>query len=265
MVAIANGPSLSAPGAEERFFRTGAIVMALIVAAGFSLNLIMGRSSFGAPPIIHAHAIVFMGWVAIYVTQNVLVASGNMAWHRRLGWLAVGWVVLMLGLGCAVTAADIRLGRVPFFFKPLQFMVFDPVTLFAFAGLTFAAVALRRRTEWHRRLHFSAMALMLGPAFGRLLPLPLLMPWAWEADVAACVVFLLAAMALDARRGGRVHPAWLWGLGVSLAVLPVTEAITYGPAGLAIYRTVVAGSKGAAIAPLEFGKPRGAPPSAAGR
>ena len=265
MVAIANGPPLSTPGAEARFFRNGAIVMALIVAAGFSLNLIMGRSSFGAPPIIHAHAIVFMGWVAIYVTQNVLVASGNMALHRRLGWIATGWVVLMLVLGCAVTAADVRLARVPFFFKPLQFMIFDPVTLFAFAGLTFAAVALRRRTEWHRRLHFSAMALMLGPAFGRLLPLPLLTPWAWEADVVACVAFLLAVMALDARRSSRVHPAWLWGLGVMLAVVPVTEAITYGPAGVALYKAVAAGSKGAAVAPLELGTPPAPPPSGAGR
>ncbi len=239
--------------------------MALIVAAGFSLNLIMGRSSFGAPPIIHAHAVVFMGWVAIYVTQNVLVANGNMTLHRRLGWIATGWVVLMLVLGCAVTAADVRLARVPFFFKPLQFLVFDPVTLFAFAGLTFAAVALRRQTEWHRRLHFSAMALMLGPAFGRLLPLPLLMPWAWEADLAACVVFLLVAMALDARRGGRVHPAWLWGLGVMVAVVPVTEAITYGPAGVPLYRTVAAGSKGDAVAPLQLGTPPGPPPSGAGR
>ena len=122
----------------------------------------MGRSSFGAPPLIHAHAIAFMGWVVIYLTQNVLVASGNVALHRRLGWLAAGWVVLMLVLGCAVTAFDIRVGRVPFFFRPVQFLVFDPLTLFAFAGLTYAAIALRRRTDWHRRLHFSGMAMMIG-------------------------------------------------------------------------------------------------------
>ena len=264
MAAIAE-PLPTSSGRDDRgFFLGAAIVMAAIVASGFSLQLGMGRSSFGAPPIIHAHAIVFMGWVAIYLTQNILVASGNMTLHRRLGWVAAGWVVLMLGVGCAVTAFDVRVGRVPFFFRPLQFLVFDPMTLFAFAGLTAAAVVLRRRTEWHRRLHLSAMTLMLGPAFGRLLPLPLLAPWAWEATLATCMVVLLVVVALDARRQGRVHPAWLWGLAVSAAVLPATEAITYGPAGQALYSAVAAGSKGAAIAPLEFGPPPG-PPSATGK
>jgi hypothetical protein len=263
MVAIANElPSSSPPRREERFFLGGAIVMALIVAAGFSTQLAMGRSSFAAPPIVHAHAIIFMGWVVIYLTQNILVTSGNVALHRRLGWIATGWVVLMLAAGCGVTAFDARAGHIPFFFKPLQFLVFDPLSLFAFAGLIFAGVALRKRTDWHRRLNFSAMALLLGAAFGRLLPMPLLAPWAWEATVAACATVLLVATALDARRLGRVHPAWLWGLAVLVAVVPVTEAITYSPVGLALYRTVAAGSKGATVAPLEFGRPPGAPPSA---
>jgi hypothetical protein len=236
--------------------------MAIVIATGFSLNLAMGRSSFGAPPIVHAHAITFMGWVVIYLTQNILVASGNLALHRRLGWLAAGWVVMMLALGCAVTAFDIRVGHVPFFFRPLQFLVFDPLTLIAFAGLTYAAIALRRRTDWHRRLHFSGMALMMGPGFGRLLPMPLLAPWAWEATFAACLVFPVAGIVSDLRRSGRVHPAWFCGLAVSFGLLIGTEAITYSPAGAALYDAVAAGSKGAAVPPLAFGHPPGPPPAA---
>ena len=260
MVAIADGPS-SSPGRERRFFLVGAIVMALIVVIGFSTQLAMGRSSFGAPPMIHLHAVVYMGWVVIFLTQNILAASGNLALHRRLGWLAAGWVVLMLIVGCAVTAFDIREGRAPFFFKPLQFLVFDPMSLFIFAGLTAAAVNLRKQTEWHRRLNFSAMALLLGPAFGRLLPMPLLAPWAWEATAGVCLLVLVIAVGLDARRVGRVHPAWLWGLGALVAVAPLTEAVTYSPVGLALYKSVAAGSRGAAIAPLELGTPPGPPPA----
>jgi hypothetical protein len=258
MAAIAEArPPL---GREDRgFFLAGAIAMAATIAVGFSLQLAMGRSSFGAPLLIHAHAITFMGWVAIYLTQNVFVARGSVAMHRRLGWFAAGWVVLMVVMGCAVTAFDIRVARVPFFFRPAQFLVFDPLTVLAFAGLTYAAIALRRRTDWHRRLHFSGMALMLGPAFGRLLPLPLLAPWAWEASFAACLLFPLAGVVSDLRRSGRVHPAWLWGLAVSFGVLIGTEAITYSPAGSALYNAVAAGSKGAATAPLEFGHPPGPP------
>jgi hypothetical protein len=255
--------SSSFSGRDDRgFFLGGAIAMAFTIGVGFSLQLAMGRSSFGAPPLIHAHAIAFMGWVAIYLAQNLLVTSGSVVLHRRLGWVAAGWVILMLMLGCAVTVFDIRVARVPFFFRPAQFLIFDPLTLFAFAGLTFAAIALRRRTDWHRRLHFSGMAMMVGPAFGRILPMPLLAPWAWEASFAACLVFPLAGVVSDLWRSGRVHPAWLCGLAVTFGVLIGTEVITYSPAGSVLYNTVAAGSKGAATAPLALGRPPG-PPSVA--
>ena len=244
------------------FFLIGAIVMTVVIVAGFSVQLAMGRSTFAAPPLVHAHAVVFMGWVAIYLTQNVLAATGNRALHRRLGWLAAAWMVPMLVLGCAVTVAMIRRGQVPFFFKPLQFLVFDPVSLFTFAGLTIAAIVLRRRTDWHRRLHFCAMAILLGPGFGRLLPTPLLIPWAWEATMVACLIFPLVGMAADLRRSGRVHPAWTWGVAALLGSVVVTEALTYSPVGLALYEAVAAGSPGAAVAPLDFPPPPGPPPGA---
>lgn len=254
MATLAQQPAGVGPG-DERFFLRGAIVMALIVVAGFSLQLAMGRSTFASPLRVHLHAVVFMGWVTIYLLQNVFVASGRMTLHRRLGWLAAAWMVPMIVLGCYVTAAMVRGGQVPFFFRPLQFLVFDPMTVFAFAGLTTAAIVLRRRTEWHRRLHFCGMSLLLGPAFGRLLPMPLLQPWAWEAAFAACLVPPLVGIWADARRRGRAHPAWHWGVAAMIAAFALTEAITYSPIGGALYRAVTAGSPGASVPPLDFAPP----------
>ncbi|MEA3081360.1 MAG: hypothetical protein QOD54_1028, partial [Sphingomonadales bacterium] len=150
-----------APSADDRFFVRGAIVMALTIVAGFSFQHAMGRSTFASPPLVHAHAIIFMGWVAIYLTQNLLIGAGRVDIHRKLGWIALGWIFPMVLLGCLVTLAMVRRGQVPFFFRPLQVLVFDPMTLFTFAGLTLAAVTLRRRTDWHRRLHFCGMSLLL--------------------------------------------------------------------------------------------------------
>lgn len=243
------------PTGDDRFFLRAAIVMALTVAAGFSLQVAMGRSSFHSPLLVHAHAVAFMGWVALYLLQNAFVATDRMALHRRLGWIGAVWLVPMLVLGCWVTVAMARRGQVPFFFRPLQFLVFDPMTLFAFVGLTVAAVTLRRETAWHRRLHYCGMSLLLGPAFGRLLPLPLLQPWAWEATFAATLLFPAAGVAADLRRTGHIHPAWRWGIGTMLSVLVLTEAVTYSPVGAAVYAGVTAGSRGAGVAALAFGTP----------
>jgi hypothetical protein len=229
--------------------------MALTIFAAFTFQHAMGRSSFASPPLVHAHAIIFMGWVVIYLTQNLLIGTGRVDIHRKLGWIALGWIFPMVLLGCLVTLAMLRRGQVPFFFRPLQFLVFDPMTLFFFAGLTLAAVARRRQTDWHRRLHFCGMSLLLGPAFGRLLPLPLLQPWAWEAAFAATLLFPAAGIIADLRRSGRVHPAWRYGIGAMLACLVLTEAITYSPVGTALYRVVTAGSPGASVDPLAFAPP----------
>lgn len=68
------------------------------------------------------------------------------------------------------------------------------------------------------------MTILLAPAFGRILPLPLLQPWSW-------------------------------GMAVLVASFILVEALTYGPAGPAIYEWATRGSRGAAVAPLEFQPP----------
>ena len=163
--------------------------------------------------------------------------------------------VAMIVSGFVVTLARVQAGTSPFFFQPLQFLIFDPIAVLTFAGLTAAAVVLRRRTEWHRRLHFCGMAMLLGPALGRLLPLPLLMPWAWELLFAVTLLFPLAGIWSDLRRSDRVHPARSWGLGVMLTSFAATQVLTYGPVGIPIYEAVTEETPGAIVEPLAFKPP----------
>ncbi|WP_245844183.1 hypothetical protein [Sphingomonas spermidinifaciens] len=106
-------------GRDDRFFAVSSLVMASVVVAGFGTQFAMGRSSFAAPPIVHLHAVVFMGWVAIYVTQNWLAAAGRLDLHRRLGWIAAVWAAAMVVLGTLLTVMMVRRGAVPFFFQPV--------------------------------------------------------------------------------------------------------------------------------------------------
>lgn len=237
---------------DDGFFLTMAFVMAGLLIAGFSLNIVMGRSSFERPIIVHAHAIIFMGWMVIYVLQNWLATKGPLALHRRLGWLALGWLALMLYFGTAVTVMNVQAGTVPFFFQPLHFLVFDPMSLIGCIALIGAGVSMRADTGWHRRLNYCGMALLVGPGVGRLLPMPLLIPYAYQSAFAVVLLLPVIGIVADWWRDGRVHPAWWWGLGGMIATEVVTEAIAFSPMGLSLYQAVTAGTPGAAIAPLAF-------------
>jgi hypothetical protein len=105
------------------------------------------------------------------------------------------------------------------------------------------------------------MAMLLGPGFGRLLPMPLLPPYAFEATFAATMLFPTAGVIADLRRSGRVHPAWIWGIGVSLTTLLLIELVTFSDAGNAIHAAVTAGSPGANVPGLAFPPPPGPPPA----
>lgn len=257
MATIAPSSTSDAPpfARDDRFFLYSAIAMTAVMVGGFSMHFAAGRSSFGAPAIVHVHAVVFFGWVAIYLAQNLLATTGNIALHRKLGWLATAWVGALLVMGFVIAIRAAQNGTVPFFFQPQQFLVFNPLSLVFFAGLTSAAIALRKQTGWHRRLHFCGMTLLLGPGLGRLLPLPLLIPYAFEVVNVVTLLFPVAGVVADLRRDGRVHPAWWWGIGAILAFSLLVPVLTHSGVGDAWYRLVTAGSPGAAVPGLAFGAP----------
>jgi hypothetical protein len=232
---------------EYRFFLTMAIIMALTIVAGFATNLAAGRSSFSLPLIFHVHAAIFFGWVVLYVTQNALVATGSVALHRRLGWLAVAWVPAMVAMGIGITIYDVRRNGGPPFIDLNQFLFGNPFNILSFAVLAGAAIANRRRTDWHRRLMYCAIAYITGPGVGRILPLPLLIPWGFTiAVIGVPSIFPLAGIVYDWRSKGRIHPAWFWGMGVAVGAFLLANLIAYSPAGLAITHAAVAGTPGAA-------------------
>lgn len=237
---------------DERFFFVSAVLMALVLVAGFSVQLAAGRSSFGAPMLVHVHAITFFGWTAYYVLQTGLAATGSLALHRRLGWVGAGWATAMVAVGLTTVVEMTRRGTVPFFFQPLRFLLMDGLSLLTFALLVAIAIVLRKRTDWHRRLMFCGMALLTGPGFGRLLPMPFLIPYADWAVFAVIMLFPLSGVIADLRRNRRVHPGW-W-LGIALMVNQQIDIglIAQSAAGASLYRLVTAGSPGAAIEPMAF-------------
>lgn len=228
-----------------RFFVIMAFVMSLLIVAGFTTHVIVGRSSFAEPWPYHVHGVIFMGWIGLYLVQHVSIAGGNRALHITLGRIAYAYIPVMVcaGLLVMVTAAQ-RTGG-PFFFAQNEFLISNSALLLCFAGLAYWSLRQRRYTGWHRRLMLCAMAVMMGPGLGRLLPLPFAIPYAWFIGNAVTWIFPLIGMIVDWRTTGRIHPAYLWGLAILVGVFAASMALAYSPAGYAITEWVIAGTPGA--------------------
>lgn len=217
-------------------------VMALCLVVGFSFQLATGRSSFTAPPVVHAHALLAFGWTGLTVAQAMLAARGQIGLHRTLGWLGTVWIIALVPAGILVMIGAVQQGRVPFFFRPQYFALEEFASLLAFAGLALWAVARRRDTGWHRRLHLGALACLMGPGIGRLLPMPLMMPWAMEIAATVGLLFPLYMVWRERRAGLGFHPAWLPGLLVLPLMMGGAWLIADSPVGGRIHAAMVAGT-----------------------
>lgn len=206
----------SAPAAlqqERAFFFYMALAILLTVLAGFGFFFAIGASSFNAPWWVHLHAVSMAIWVLLFVAQNALVFRGKVAVHRKLGVFTVAWAAWIVALGYVFTAMDVRTGRFPPFFTANYFLMMDWLNITVFAGLVWAAVRLRARPDWHKRLMLGAMINLTAPAWGRLI-LPIL----WDQRGAWLIMLALlcyfgVAMLFDRRTLGKVHPAYWWGAG----------------------------------------------------
>lgn len=196
-----------------------ALAISATIFAGFALQFVTGRSSLGAPWWVHVHGLTFVGWLGIYVAQNLLVYRGSIARHRRIGMVAAGYVGWMVLVGLSVNTVAAITHRIPPFFEPNVFLVMDWLTVLVFAGLTWAGVRLPSHVDWHRRLMLCGAIQVMTPGLGRLIPLPLLGDWMLWGVWAGMMPFMAAAMLYDVASRGRVHPAYLWGFGtITLAV-----------------------------------------------
>jgi hypothetical protein len=159
-------------------------------------------------PVIHVHAAVYVGWLAIFIAQAAFAATRRMDLHVRLGNFGIGYGVLVIVMGVTVAtsmfAVRVHAGQIEDaagrLVAPLSDMVF-------FTPLFAAAVLLRRKPEIHKRLMIVATTLLLVAAVGRMTflgrPWPMLLVWSSP---------LLLGAAYDVVRR-RAIP-WIYMLGV---------------------------------------------------
>ena len=177
-------------------------------------------------PVIHVHAAIYVGWLAIFIAQATFAATRRMDLHVRLGNIGIGYGVLVIVMGVTVAismfAVRVHAGNI----EEAQMRLVAPLLdMVFFAPLFAAAVRLRRKPEIHKRLMIVATTVLLVAAVGRMSfvgrPWPLLLVWGSP---------LLLGAAYDIVRRRAVP--WIYLLGIVVIVARAFGARLVGETGM---------------------------------
>lgn len=201
----------------DYFYFTMSLIVASTVVFGFS-HTVSGNlfhPSSPRPFILYVHAALFTSWLALFVVQTGLVRSGQTRSHMRLGvaGAVLAAAMFVVGIATAIAMRKFRVthdaGEIPAFLS----IPFNDVTVFA--GFVATALYWRNRdSEFHRRFMLMASCVLTGAGFARF-------PGVIGTHVAyayACADLLIVLAVLrDMIVIKRIHPAYLYGLPVSIA------------------------------------------------
>lgn len=239
MTAAAMTTQRPAANVGRRFYLIMALAMAAVFVGGFS-QTVPGdfAPSPGLPLLLHIHGAVFTCWVLVFVAQPAFVARGSLKLHRKVGMFGAVLACAMVVMGLAATIYAVRYHRVPVFFPPSIFLVMNGIGILIFGGLVAAGVALRRKSEWHKRLMLCATVSILGPGLGRLLPMTSFGKAAPLVMFGVIALFAFAGPVVDLIVRRRIHPAYLWGVGAILLSEILIGPLAFAPPTLALLKII---------------------------
>lgn len=206
--------------ADHALYRWAAIAAFTVVVVGFARTYYL-KLLFGTPPLpwlLHLHGALMTSWFALFFVQTSLIAAHRVQLHKRLGILGAVLAGLIVIVGTAVALR--RTARVlhgpTHGGHPLQFMGFILAVLLVFAILVGAALLLRRRRDWHKRLMLLSCLSLTGPGLTRIPPdwfhaFAFLKSGGPAGLFSLDLLLVYACIAWDTWRHRRLHPAFVCG------------------------------------------------------
>ncbi|HUP06491.1 MAG TPA: hypothetical protein VMU47_05030 [Caldimonas sp.] len=229
--------------AQHRYYLTAWVVIAGLTLWGFGPSFFLPGlvQSSDLAPLLRLHGLVMTAWLFVFLLQTRLVASDRVRWHRRVGVAGaiVGFAVLAVGLATTLRAARFREG--PPGVPTDVFVLASLAALATFALFFLAALALRRRPDWHQRLMLLATLMLLGAGVSRLPYEHFPWPDFWRSGgpfglFTIDMLVIYACAGWDTARSRRLHPAYGWGVA---ALLLLNNALVVLVAELPAWRGLV--------------------------
>jgi hypothetical protein len=207
--------------ADRNFFLALLVLTWAGIISGFGLDMAdhIRHSTRVYSPIVHVHALLFVGWLVLLTTQMMLVRGKRLDLHRRLG-MAAAWLIPAMVVVALATAWTVQrqVAALPGRHAP-QFISINLTDMLGFATLAGAGLLLRRDPSAHKRLMLLSTFYLGTAGFARL--------WLFTIGHAGAdnfwgffIIYNLSgdiAIALlgvyDLMTRGRLHPAYVLGAG----------------------------------------------------
>jgi hypothetical protein len=196
--------------------------------------------------IVHVHAVVFVLWLVLFTVQILLIRSGKLALHKRLGFALVylAGVMVLLGPATALTVQHHAIGdpHADPSFLSVQF-----TDMLAFTGLTAAAILLRKSPAAHKRLILLGTLYITDAGYARWLTDDLLRLlggisyWHfWVALYFGPDVLVILAGLYDLMTRRRLNPAYVAGAVWIFAVQMLAISLYFSAAWGGLARRIIA-------------------------
>ena len=149
---------------KSKFYGNAYIFLAIslvIIAVGFSQTYFNKLDEMEFP--YHLHAVSASLWMILLITQPYLYKKGKMKLHRKLGWISLILIPLIV-IGGIIMVKSMVQGQA--YYPPgvvYKLAFIDVITLASFVGIYALAIYYRKRLQLHARL-------MVITIFGPLLP-----------------------------------------------------------------------------------------------
>ncbi len=213
-VSVPSDPPAIRPAKRFRWFYMAAgLLSTVIVVAGFWPSFfgpLLSGTTGDRHWVLYVHAVVYLGWLGLFILQSGLVYRRRKDTHRTVGnyFIAYGILVIILGLAATFVAPALHVASGKWTLDhAAAFLIYPLGDLVLFGGFFTAAILYRNRHALHKRLMVLATVALIFPGAARMVsPVdrPLLMLAVWLSP-------LVGAMIVDAIVRKRVERVYLVG------------------------------------------------------
>ena len=201
---------------DRNFFLVYLLIIWAVIATGFGIDMATRENGkfLSYPLIVHFHAVVYVGWLALFTTQILLIRKGDYTTHMRTGLAALVLLPLMAVLGPATAIVMDRLRYDPAS-THVAFMATQFTNVLGCIVLICCGLLWRRDPSAHKRLMLMGTLAVTEPGFSRIWRSLLhgilgngFFPYLAETYIGT-IVLMLGLGAYDLVTRKRLHPAYV--------------------------------------------------------